>query len=167
MVKRSVSPFRVFFGVFGFILAVYVALTLFPMLSVTPATTTDPRAAFGMMFNLKNGGVAAIRDLSSTVCVNNYTVPGSKESGAGGVTNYASVDQSVGLSDLEHGDTVSLPFGNLEPGPTGTKADLVFVIRYQPGWWFWHDEKRFRFSGTETAEKQWVWKAMTMGGPCS
>ena len=166
MVKRSVSPFRVFFGLFGIIIAAYVVLTLLPVLSVRPAATTDPGAAFGMMFNLKNGGIAAIRDVSSTVCVNNYTVPGSKESGASGVSNYANVDQSIGLSNLDPGDSVSLPFENLQPGPSGTKADLVFVIRFQPGWWFWREERRFRFTGTETGEKKWVWNAMTPGGPC-
>jgi hypothetical protein len=142
------------------IFGLYVFLTLNPKLTVTPVHTADPRAAFGVIFNLRNHGVAAIRDVSSIVCVNNSISPGSNGPETG------SSNEPSGLGDLQHGDVVALPVENLTPVPPDSKFDLVFVIRFQPGWWFWPEERRFRFSGFESSDKTWNWNPVADGGPC-
>ncbi|MGB7266628.1 MAG: hypothetical protein WBC92_14005 [Terracidiphilus sp.] len=166
MSRRSTSPFGIFAGIILIGTAAFVYLTLTPKLTVTPVPTADRGAVFGMMFNLKNSGLATLREVTSTVCVNNFMLPGRSEPATGGVVNHGNTNEVAGLSDLEHGDTVSLPFENVTPGPPGSKVDLVFLIRFQPGWWLWKEERRFRFSGTRNLDKSWLWQAMPLGGPC-
>jgi hypothetical protein len=166
MLRHTFSPLRALFAIIAICSAVYGFLTMIPRLTVKPTPTTDPRADFGTMFNLSNNGVASVRDLNSTICVNSSTNMGSTGTTAGGAESFGDANQPLGLSDLDHGDAVALPFESLKPGPSGSKVDFVFIIRFQPGWWFWHEERRFRFSGTGTSDRTWVWKPLPLGGPC-
>ncbi len=166
MLKRGISPFQVLFGIILTGCAIILCLMLIPILTVTPMPTADPRAPFGTMFNLRNSGVATLHQVTSTVCVNSVTFPGSEVPATGDIVNHGNADEVVGLSDLEFGDEVPLPFENAAPGPPGSEMDLVFVIRFQPGWWFRNEERRFRFEGTETSEKSWGWKPVPLAGPC-
>jgi len=164
--SRVFSPVNVLAGIAVIVAAIFIFLSAVPALSVKPVSTADPGADFGMMFNLTNHGVAMIRDVSSAMCVNSATSAGSAEAASGGVANFAGASQPLTLSDLDRGDAVALPFENLKPGPPGSRVDLVFIIRFQPGWWFWQEERRFRFSGTEVSDRNWDWKPLTPGGAC-
>jgi hypothetical protein len=166
MLRDHFSPIRTFIASLAITSAIFLLLTMIPTLTVKPVATTDPGANFGMMFNLANHGIAMVRDLTSTLCVNSATKMGSTETANGGVENFGDASQTLVLSDLDRGDAVALPFENLKPGPPGSSLDLVFVIRFQPGWWFWHQERRFRFSGTEASDRSWTWKPVSPGGPC-
>jgi len=163
---RQTSPFRVLLGIAGISGVILLFLSAFPALSVRPVPTNDPRADFGMMFNLRNRGVATIRDLSSTICVNSSANMGRTERAKGSAENFGNANQPLGLSDVDQGDAVALPFQSLKPGPPGSRVDLVFIVRFQPGWWFWHEERRFRFSGTEAPDRTWIWTPMPLGGLC-
>jgi len=166
MSSSGFSPIRVVFGIAVVSAAIFLLLTMFPTLTVKPATTNDPRAAFGMMFNLTNNGLAVIRDVSSTICVNSAAGIGGTQPAAGGAQNFGATNQPLGLSDLNHGDVVALPFEGLKPGPPGSTLDLVFVIRFEPGPGFWQEERRFRFSGTEASDRTWTWQSLSPGGVC-
>lgn len=165
MLRDRFSPTRAFIGTIAVASAIFLVLTMVPTLTVKPVATADPGANFGTIFNLTNHGVAMIRDLSSTLCVNSATSAGSAETANGGA-NLGDASQPLALSDLDHGDAVALPFENLKPGPPGSRMDLVFVVRFQPGWWFWQEERRFRFSGTEVSDRTWAWKPLSPGGAC-
>ncbi len=166
MLSHGTSPIQILVGIILAGCAIFFCLMLIPGLTVTPVPTADPRAAFGMLFNLKNSGVATLHEVTSTLCVNSVSIPGRKGPATDDIANHGNVNEVAGLSDLEHGDSVPIPFENSAPGPPGSKMDIVFVIRFQPGWWFWTEERRFRFDGTKTRDKSRDWVPMPLGSPC-
>ena len=166
MLRDRFSPIWAFTGIIVVAAAIFLVLTMVPTLTVKPVATTDPGADFGMMFNLTNRGIAMIRDVTSTICVNSASSAASAGTAHSGIESFGDANQPLGLGDLDHDDTVALPFESLKPGAPGSRIDLVFVIRFQPGWWFWQEERRFRFSGAEDADRTWNWKPLSPGGAC-
>jgi hypothetical protein len=59
-----------------------------------------------------------------------------------------------------------LPLENTLKVPPGSQVDLVFVVKFEPGWWIDLVEKRYRFAGTENPDGSWNWKKMPPGGAC-
>jgi hypothetical protein len=141
-------------------------MTLNPKLEVEPVASSDPAAPIGTMFDLHNKSVAVLYQLSSASCVNSFHVPGDKPLPTNSAVSFGIPSQTTTLADLSRGDTAVLNFANAFSGPPGSEVDLVFSIKFQPGWWIDLMERRYRFHGTEGQDKTWTWKQMPLGSPC-
>jgi hypothetical protein len=166
MFRRSVSPLRVFsiFAAIG--VAVLIYFTLHPKLAVVPVPSSDPGAAFGTVFNLRNSSVSVLYELSSSYCVNSFQRPDGTGIPAGTNPQLGVPSPSISLPDLTRKDAVALPVDNLLSGPPGSQVDLVLAIKFQPGWWIDLIVRQFRFVGTENPDKSWTWKEIPTGGAC-
>ena len=166
MLRHSFSPMRIFscFAAIGVVVLIY--MTLHPKLDVAPVASSDPGATFGTLFDLRNKSVAELYDLSSTYCINSFQSPGDTPQTAGEPPRFGIPSQTVSMPDLGRGDTAVLPIANALSGPSGSEVDLVFVIKFQPGWWIDLVERRYRFQGTEGQDKSWIWKSIPPGSPC-
>jgi hypothetical protein len=160
------SPMRVFVLAIIGAVAVLIYMTLHPRLSVTPLPASGSGAAFGTLFSLRNGGIAALHDLSSAYCVNSFHAPDNSEPAAAGNLQLGVPGQGVTLAALARKDAEALPIIDAPSGPPGSQVDLVFVVRFQPGWWMNRIERRFRFVGTENQDATWSWQEMPLGSPC-
>ena len=162
---RFFSPFRIFSVAVVGAVVVLIYMTLHPKLTIEPLTAIDPGAAFGTYFNLRNGGIASLYNLSSSYCVNSFRTPDGSEPAAGNF-RLGVPSLSVTLAALSRRDAEALPMENAPPGPPGSQVDLVFVVTFRPGWWIDHTERRFRFAGTENSDRTWSWQEMPLGSPC-
>jgi hypothetical protein len=166
MLRHSFSPIRIFCGFAAIGVVVLIYMTLNPKLAVAPVPSTDPAAPFGTIFDLHNKSVAVLYDLSSSSCVNSFNSPGNNPPPADGAMSSGIPSQTMTLADLSRGDTAVLPLENAYSGPPGSQVDLVFTIKFQPGWWIDLLERQYRFVGTEGKDKTWSWKPMPLGSPC-
>ena len=157
-------------GIFS-ILAMIVAVILIylmvnPDLAVEPVATNNPATGFGTAFDLNNKSVATLNELSSSYCVNSFHQPDGSPPLEHGALNFGAPTPSVSLASLPRGETAVLPLENVLEGPAGSEVDLVFVVRFQPGWWINQEERRYRFVGTERQDNSWSWKEAALGSPC-
>lgn len=166
MFRYTFSPIRVFCGFAAIAVAVLIYMTLNPRMAVEPIKSSDPAAAFGTLFDLRNKSVAVLYELSAAYCVNSFYAPGSNGPATDSPLRFGVQSPSVSLSDLARGDTAVLPIENTLKGPPGSQVDLVFVVKFEPGWWIDLVEKRYRFAGTENPDGTWSWKNMPPGGAC-
>jgi hypothetical protein len=166
MFRHTFSPIRVFCGFAAIGVAVLIYMTLNPRMAVEPVATTDPGAAFGTLFDLRNKSVAVLYEVSSAYCVNSFYAPGSSGPAADSPLRFGAQSPGVSLANLARGDTMVLPLENTLKGPPGSQVDLVFVVKFEPGWWIDLVEKRYRFAGTENPDGSWNWKKMPPGGAC-
>jgi hypothetical protein len=166
MSRQSFNPIRVFCGFAAIGFAILIYLTLNPRMAVEPMASSDPGAAFGTLFNLRNRSVAVLYELSSAYCVNSFYAPGNSGPAADSPLRFGVLSPSVSLADLGRGDTAVLPIENTLKGPPGSQVDLVFMVKFEPGWWIDLVEKRFRFAGTENPDGSWSWKTMQLGSAC-
>ena len=143
-----------------------VYFTLHPTLIVTPVPSTDPGAAFATTFNLKNKSVSDLYTFSSAYCVNSFQTPNGSQAAIPSNFRFGMPGQSVSMDDLARGDTTALPVENNLSGPPGSRADIVFILTFQPGWSIDLFERRFRFQGTENPDKSWTWKQVPLGSAC-
>jgi len=165
MIRHSFSPIRILsvFAIIG--VAVLIYFMLHPKLAITPVQSSDLSAAFGTSFQLRNNSISVLYELSSSYCVNALISP-DKSAAAAGNLRFGVPNQSVALPDLPRHDAEALPIDDVFSGPPGSQVDLVFVIRFRPGWWIDLIEKRFRFVGTENQDKTWIWNEMPLDSPC-
>jgi hypothetical protein len=166
MFRHSFSPIRIFCGFAAIGVALLIYLTLNPKLVVEPVQSSDPAAAFGTLFDLRNRSVAVLYEVSSAYCVNSFQAPNSSGPAPDSVLRFGVPSPSVSLADVGRGDTAVLPIENTLKGPPGSQVDLVFAVNFEPGWWIDLVQKRFRFAGTENPDGTWSWKTMPLGSAC-
>jgi hypothetical protein len=157
---------RVFVIVVIGVVIVLMYMTLHPKLTVAPMPASDSGAAFGTLFNLRNGGITTLHELSSSYCINSFRTPDSSGPAATGNLQPGVPGRGVALAALARTDSEALPIDNAPAGQPGSQVDLVFVVRFQPGWWMDRIERRFRFVGTENQDKSWSWQETPLGSPC-
>jgi hypothetical protein len=160
------TPFRIFCGVIAIFVSVLAYLTLNPKLDLATLPSVDPNAAFGTKFQLTNDGFVTLHEVRSVYCGSHFTVPSTNTATADGVVNYGSAGGIMALGNLEHGDSVILPFEHVFPAADGAGPDVVFTVRYRPGLAFWDGEKEFRFKATETTNNAWVWSQVPLENSC-
>jgi hypothetical protein len=166
MFRHTFSPIRVFCGFAAIGVAVLIYMTLNPQMTVEPVATTDPGAAFGTLFDLRNKSVAILYEVSSAYCVNSFSAANFSGSAANSPLRFGVESPGVSLADLARGDTAVLPIENTLKGPPGSQVDLVFAVKFEPGWWIDLVVKRYRFAGTEGPDGLWRWKKMPLGSAC-
>jgi hypothetical protein len=166
MFRHSFSPIRIFCGFAAIAVAVLIYMTLHPRLAVEPVASSDPGAAFGTLFDLRNKSVAVLYEVSSAYCLNSFSAPNYSGPAADSVLRFGVPSPGVSLANLARGDTAVLPIENTLKGGPGSQVDLVFVVKFEPGWWIDLVEKRFRFAGTENQDGTWSWKTLPPGGAC-
>jgi hypothetical protein len=166
MFRRSFSPIRMICGIAAIGVAVLIYQTLNPKIAVEPVASSDPAAAFGTLFNLRNRSVAVLYELSSAYCVNSFRAPDNGGQSTGSAVAYGVSSPGVSMANLSRGDTAVLPMENTLKGPPGSQVDLVFLVKFEPAWWIDLVQKRFRFVGTENPDGSWSWKSMPLGSAC-
>jgi hypothetical protein len=142
-------------AIVGVLATISGVLSLFPNISVAPATPLDPTNLFSTPFTISNDGYLPIYGVTFRCRIRRVHSEGGGEVITSGKGIYPLRDPLTVMRSGEK-STVACPFPVTFDSPI-VGADFDFVVAFRPIWIPWHRERFFRFGTAKNKEGQLIW----------